>query len=83
MSNAIKKNLCQFFEEDLVYQVSSGGSLQVGVIVESNENSDSDDDIDDDESESTKTKLEPGKAKVAWYPKGKPQVVVEKKVGAN
>ena len=79
MSNAIKKNLCQYFEEDLVYQVSSGGSLQVGVIIESNENSDSDED-DDDESQTAKSKLEPGTAKVAWYPKGKPQIVVEKRV---
>ena len=53
--------------------------MRVGVVVESKENSDDSDDDDFDESEK-KNKLEPGFVKVAWYPKGKTQVVPEKKV---
>lgn len=78
MSETNGKNLCQYFEEDLVYQIEPNGSLKVGVVVECNENSDSDD--DDDESESMPSKLSPGDTKIAWYPKGRPQIVLEKKV---
>lgn len=79
MSQTIGKNLCQYFEEDVVYQIEPNGSLKVGVIVECNENSDSDDD-DEEEPESMPSKLSPGDTKIAWYPKGRPQIVLEKKV---
>lgn len=77
MSQMTSKSLCNYFDEDLVYRISRGGTLKVGAVVECTENDDSD---SDEEEIHMGSKLPPGHVKVAWYPEGKSQVVSEKKV---
>lgn len=73
--------LCQILDEDVVYRMKNG-KVEVGVVVESCENVSSDD--EDEQPDPVLgvgfKRLQPGQAKVAWYPKGNTEVLAENKV---
>jgi len=73
-----QKYVCDFFEEDVVYR-DGRRNLEYGVVLESCENASSDEEDDFDFLTASK-RIKPGEAKVAWYPKGNPEVVTEKGV---
>lgn len=72
------KSICNFFDDDVVYRIRpQQPRVEMGVVVQSCENADSD---VDEELPTTTTKLEPGEAKVAWYPHGNREIVCEHSV---
>ena len=65
----------KYFYEDEVFRVSKKGSLQFGMVVENAEFASSDEEDDEDEEPVKK-----GHVRVAWYPSGSEEIVLEKKV---
>lgn len=75
--------LCDLFDEDVVYRLGRSGKPEMGVVVENCEDASSDDEAEasvDSAMVSKKKKISSGYAKVAWYPKGNTEVLLEKKV---
>lgn len=69
--------ICEYFDEDVVWRFGKNGKVELGIVTESCENAS--DDESDSEDEDWK-RLKPGFAKVAWHPLGNTQVINEKKV---
>ncbi|XP_064478867.1 (E3-independent) E2 ubiquitin-conjugating enzyme UBE2O-like isoform X1 [Ornithodoros turicata] len=71
---------CKYFDEDSVYRINKKGRIEFGLVLENAEYVSSDEDDENSPSVPQWERMKRGHVRVAWHPKGREEVLSEKRV---
>lgn len=74
---------CKYFKKDTVYRLNKKGHVEFGLILENSEFVSSDEEDEPDKLADWEDRMKRGHVRIAWHPKGREEVLSEKRVRLN